>query len=229
MNLFSNFSSGDPLDPRLEPANASLTQKWKLDDKGRIISLFNNKAITRVGTGGATMSAQSDDDGQKFVLGYNSPSYFFLQNMLSGKVMGVENTDATVGAQVNLYDKDTTSGMPFQQLWKFRDGYLFSAVPDSKVSRGESLMLDATNGAPMQLQQLNYSDGQLWNFQFDFTGVSMTNLKNNKLLGGPLTADSDKKKLDFNDNNGLLNQKWWMIKVNDVKGAMVMTIEFDKG
>jgi hypothetical protein len=59
---------------RLTPANASLTQKWKLDDKGRIISLFNGYAVTR-GTGGARsrfrfeivlISTPTEADNQKF-------------------------------------------------------------------------------------------------------------------------------------------------------------------
>ena len=66
--------SGSTASPelRLTPANASDTQKWTLDDKGCIISLFNKKAITR-GTGGArgrlevvSMSTPTGADNQKF-------------------------------------------------------------------------------------------------------------------------------------------------------------------
>ena len=204
----------------VRPAHASSeTQKWKFDDKGRIVSLFNGLAVRwDSSTNQATLVDKSK--GQSFMIGCNSPSYFFLQNMKSGKVLGVANTDVAAGALVNMYDKNIASGMPFEQLWKFRDGYLLSAVSDSKV-RGESLVLDA-NGEAMQLQGMNETDGQLWNFKFDFTGVAMTNLKNDKFLDGGYAGT-------FKDWNGTLNQKWWMVKVNDFKGAMVMTIEFDPG
>lgn len=219
---------------RLTPAANTYTQKWKMDDKGRILLQSNQEfAATRDHVTVYDMQDHttrfikdhclilSDDKsvGQQFLMGYSSPSYYFLQNMALGQVLGIENTDAAVGAQVNLYVKNKASFMPFEQLWKFRDGYLISAVSDSKVRRGESLVLDATNGAPMQLQRFNNSDGQLWNFQFDFTGVSMTNLKNNKVFGS----------LSFDDDERALKQKWWIIPVSDFKGAMVLIIEFDKG
>ena len=231
MNLFSGeidyYGNSSQPTLRLKPTNGSDTQFWSFgdqDQKGLIISLAGLciNAVTRVGNF-AYVKRESNADAkfQKFALGYSSQSYFCLQNMKSGKVLGVANTDAVSEASVTLYDKNKTSGMPFEQLWKFRDGFLISAVSDSKVN-GKILVLENADetGSPLKLMDMDdCKDGQLWDFQYDFTGITISSLRNKKFL------DSD---VAFNKSNGLLNQKWWMIKANDFKGALVMTIEFDK-
>ena len=67
---------------RLTPANASLTQKWKLDDKGRIISLFNGLVVTRDGFEGALLHTPTDADNQKFTTEFN-----YISKMLPGFVL----------------------------------------------------------------------------------------------------------------------------------------------
>ena len=61
--------SGSTASPelRLTPANASDTQKWKFDDKGRVISLFNGLVVTRDSFEGASLDNPTDADNQKFV------------------------------------------------------------------------------------------------------------------------------------------------------------------
>lgn len=77
MNVFS----GSAL--RLTPANASKTQKWELDGKGRIISLSKGyTAVSRDGPVGVNLKAPSDADGQKFTIGSNTIPGFVLRTKL---------------------------------------------------------------------------------------------------------------------------------------------------
>ena len=79
MNVFSG-SNADP-ELRLTPANASETQKWTLDDKGRIISQSKGYAVSRDGPVGVNLKAPSDADGQKFTIGSDNTT------MISGFVL----------------------------------------------------------------------------------------------------------------------------------------------
>jgi hypothetical protein len=192
------------------------TTKWKFDDKGRIISLSPlGYAITTLTAKGIAAASPSDSDDQKFLIGLNSPSYFYLQNMESGLVLGTD-IETEIGASVSMYEKDKTSGMPLEQLFKFRDGFLVSGRSEYIGNTGECVVLQS--GSLREIGENVYE--QLWDFQFDFTGVTMINMGNKKVFVGNA----------FEDPNPLaLHQKWWIIPVKDFKGAMVMTINYDPG
>jgi len=130
--------------------------------------------------------------------------------MGSGKYLGI----------VNMHDKNKASDIqPLEQMWKFSDGYVVSA------SRRNSEALDWLVMESGTLQRPDNLVEQLWNFEFDFTGVTMTNIGANKVFVG----HEGFLKPKFEDPNGTLHQKWWMIPVKDFKGAMVMTINYDPG
>jgi hypothetical protein len=194
------------------------TNKWKFDDKGRIISLSPlGYAITALTDKGIAAASPSDSNDQKFLIGFNSPSYFFLQNMASGLVLGTDIGCAQESNSVKMLEKDTTSGMPYEQLWKFRDGFLESGGSEYTRSIGQCLALGGYR--LYRIQEKLYS--QLWDFQFDFTGVTMIDMMKRVFVGNDF---------NFEDPNPLaLHQKWWIIPIKDLKGTMVMTIEYDPG
>jgi len=193
------------------------TKKWKFDGKGRIISLSPlGYAITTLTAQGIAAAAPSNSDDQKFLIGFNSPSYFFLQNMESGLVLGTDIGFAQESNSVKMLVKNTTSGMPYEQLWKFRDGFLVSAGSEYTGNIGQCLVLQRDR--LFVIEEKSYS--QIWDFQFDFTGVTMINIRMNKVFVGNA----------FEDPNPLaLHQKWWIVPIKDLKGTMVMTIEYDPG
>lgn len=168
------------------------------------------------------MSQRTGEDKQIWILGFNSPSFFFLQNIKSSLVLGVEDSSAGEGTQVKIWTKNSTSSIPKEQLWKFtEEGYLQSALsPD--------LVLDVTNAnqdnlATVQLHKKNNSKAQTWSFQADVTGGILRSGLNNKVLECMHSGSQPGTPADLYDFNYTLAQRWTMVSLPQSKAALLFT------
>lgn len=213
--------------------NNSDGQKWSLDAKGSIISKLTGYALDAVDDHHYLNASNNEMeyfkrrvqtyeregcDEQIWILGYNSPSYFFLQNIKSSLVLGVQDSSAGEGTQVKIWIKNSTSLIPKEQLWKFtEEGYLQSALsPD--------LVLDVTNAnkdnfATVQLHKKNKTNAQKWSFQADVTGVILRSGLNNKVLECMHSESQPGTPADLYDFNHTLTQKWTMVSLPESKAA----------
>ena len=137
--------------------NNTDAQKWTLDANGSLISKLTGYAVDATDNRRVKTWDRDGSDPQVWILGYNSPSYFFLQNIQSGLVLGVQDSSAGEGTQVKMWTKNSTSSFPKEQVWKLTEnGYLQSAL-------SPNLVLDIQSDH-VKLNMKNDTVTQKWSF-----------------------------------------------------------------
>jgi hypothetical protein len=216
--------------------NYTDAQKWTLDAEGSLISKLTGYAVDS-STGDKYRVKTWDrngSDAQVWILGYNSPSYFFLQNIQSGLVLGVQDSSAGEGTQVKMWTKNSTSSFPKEQVWKFtEEGHLQSALsPDLVLDINDFQLLDLYDQKQIErdvygnVKLSNKNDTNVkWSFQSDIRGgILRSNLENTILdclpfsQSGFTIKDPCMRKFDK-----FLTQKWAMVSLSHSKGALQLT------
>ena len=209
--------------------NNTDAQKWTLDAKGSLISKLTGYAVDSSSGDNCRVKTwdRNGSDSQVWILGYNSPSYFFLQNIQSGLVLGVQDSSAGEGTEVKMYTKNSTSSFPKEQVWKFTwDGHLQSALSPDLVLDLATSYLEYTEKqlygqAYVKLNKKNDYDYQKWTFQSDIRGGILRSGYGNYVLEDMTYEQSRPPSL--RDFDMLLTQKWAMVSLPHSKGALLLT------